>query len=83
MMERDNNRRTIAYLQELLQKQLEGNIDVLLPGNLRVLISEPTLSTPTPSLPRVPSVAFPIVGRASRLVLSPFVALESFFLRRC
>ena len=42
-------------------------------------MSEPILSTPAPSLPGVPSVTFPVVGGASRSLLSPFIALESLF----
>ena len=47
---RKDSKRTIAYLQDLLQKKLEGDIDILLAGNLRVPITKPTLSLPTPSL---------------------------------
>ena len=79
MKERDGNRRTIAYLWELLQKKLGGNIDVLLPGNLGVPISKPTLSTLAPSLLGVPSVAFPIVGGASGSQSSPFGTNKSLF----
>jgi hypothetical protein len=64
-------------MQELLYKKLGGDIDVLLAGNLEVPITEPTLSTPAPSLQGVPSVAFPVVGGASRLQSSPFVAKKS------
>ena len=48
--EREDSRRTIAYLHELLHKKLIGDIDVLLAGNHRVPITEPTLSTPAPLL---------------------------------
>jgi hypothetical protein len=76
---REDSRRTIAYLQELLHKKLGGDIDVLLAGNLGVSITEPTLSTPAPSLQGVPSVAFPVAGGASGSQSSPFVAKESRF----
>jgi hypothetical protein len=45
-----------------------------------VPITDPTLSTPAPSLQAVPSVAFPIAEGASRSQSSPFVAKESLFL---
>jgi hypothetical protein len=77
--EREDSRRTIAYLQELLHKKLGGDIDVLLGGNLGVPITEPTLSAPAPSLQGVPCVAFPIAGGASGSQSSPFVAEESLF----
>ena len=64
--EKEDNRRTIAYLQEFLHKKLGGDIDVSLVGNLRVPIIEPTLSTPAPLLQGIPSVAFPIARGASR-----------------
>ena len=51
----------------------------MLPSNLGVPISEPTLSTPIPLLPRVPSVAFPITGSTSGSVSSSVVASESPF----
>ena len=70
---------TIAYLQELLQKQLGGNIDVLLPGNLKVPVSEPILSMPVPLLLGVPFVAFPAAGGASGSLSSSIVASESLF----
>jgi hypothetical protein len=37
--EREDSRRTISYLQELLHKKLGGNIDVLLAGNPGVPIT--------------------------------------------
>jgi hypothetical protein len=77
--EREDSRRMIAYLQQLLHKKLGGDIDSLLAGNLEVPVGEPTLSMPTPSLEGVPSVAFPIVGGAFGSQLSPLVAEESLF----
>ena len=75
----EDSRHTIAYLQELLQRKLGSNIDVLLPINLGVPITETTLSTPAPLLPGVPSVVFLVVGGASRSQSSPFVVEESLF----
>ena len=63
--EREDSRRAIAYLRNLLYKKLGGNIDVLLASNLRVPITEPTLSMPALSLQEVLSIAFSIVGGAS------------------
>jgi hypothetical protein len=63
--EREDSRRTIAYLQELLHKKLGGNIDILLAGNPGVPITKPSLSTPAPSLQGVPSVAFPVARGAT------------------
>ena len=77
--EKENSRCTIAYLQALLHKKLEGNIDVLFAGNLGVPITKPTLSILAPLLQRVPSVAFPIAEGASRSQSSPFVAEESLY----
>jgi hypothetical protein len=77
--EREDSRRTIAYLHQLLYKKLGGDIDSLLAGNLEVPVGEPTLSTPVPSLEGVPSVAFPIAGGASGSQSSPLVAEESLF----
>ena len=51
----------------------------MLPGNLGVPISELTLSMPVPLLPRVPSVAFPVAGRAFGLQSSIFIVEESLF----
>ena len=79
MMERDDSWHTIAYLQELLQKQLGGNIDVLLLGNLKVPINEPTLFMPAPSIPRIPSIAFLVARGAFGSLSSPFVGSESLF----
>jgi hypothetical protein len=62
--EREDSRSTIAYLQELLHKNLGGDINVFLAGNLGVPITEPTLSTPAPSLQGDPSVAFPVARGA-------------------
>jgi hypothetical protein len=62
-----------------LHKKLKGDIDVLLARNLRVPITEPTLSMPAPSLQGVPSIAFSITGGASGLQSFPFVAEESLF----
>jgi hypothetical protein len=81
--EREDSRRTIAYLQQLLHKKLGGDIDSLLVGNLKVPVGEPTLSTSAPSLEGVPSVAFPVAGGASGSQFSPLVAEESLFLRQC
>jgi hypothetical protein len=77
--EREDNRRTIAYLQELLQKKLGADIDVLLVGNPGVPITKPSLSTPAPSLQGVPSLAFHVVRGATRSQSSPFVSEESLF----
>jgi hypothetical protein len=77
--EREDSRRTIAYLQELLHKKLGGDIDVLLVGNPGVPITEPSLSTPVPSLQGVPSVAFPVARGATGSQSSPFVSEESLF----
>ena len=78
--EREDQRRMIAFLQELLQKQLGGNIDVLLPDNLGIPVNEPIMSTPASSLPEVPSVAFPTAGGASGSLSSSAVASGSPFL---
>ena len=51
----------------------------MLPGNLGIPICEPTMSTPAPSLPGVPSVIFLVVGGASRSLLSSVIASESLF----
>jgi hypothetical protein len=72
--EREDSRRTIAYLQELLHKKLGGNINVLLVGNPGVPITEPSLSMPAPSLQGVPSVAFHVVRGATGSQSSPFVS---------
>ena len=77
--EREDQRRTIAYLQDLLQKQLGGNIDVLLPCNLKVPVKEPILPMPSPSLAGIPSIAFPTTSGAFGLLLSSVVASESSF----
>jgi hypothetical protein len=77
--EREDSRRTIAYLQDLMQKKLGGDIDVLLARNPGVPITEPSLSTPTPSLQGVPSLAFPIARGATRSQSFPFVSEESLF----
>jgi hypothetical protein len=77
--EREDSRRTIAYLQELLHEKLGGNIDVLLAGNPGVPITEPSLSTPAPSIQGVPSVAFPVARGATGSQSSPFVYEESLF----
>ena len=71
--------RMIAYLQELLYKKLEGSIDILLAGNLRVPITKPILSMPAPSLQGIPSIAFLVARRASGSQSSPFVAEEPLF----
>jgi hypothetical protein len=77
--EREDSRRTIAYLQELLHKKLGGDIDVLLAGNPGVPITEPSLSMPAPSLQGVPFVAFPVARGAIGSQSSPFVSEESLF----
>jgi hypothetical protein len=77
--EREDSRRTIAYLQELLQNKLGANIDVLLARNPGVPITEPSLSTPAPSLQGIPSLAFPAARGATTLQSSPFVSGESPF----
>jgi hypothetical protein len=77
--EKEDSRHTIAYLQELLHKKLGGNIDVLLAGNPGVPITEPSLSTPAPSLQGVPSVAFPVARGAIGSPSSPFDSKESLF----
>jgi hypothetical protein len=51
----------------------------LLAGNPGVPITEPSLSTPAPSLQGVPSVAFPVARGATRSQSSPFVSEESLF----
>ena len=51
----------------------------MLPDNLGIPVSEPILSMPAPSLPGVPSVAFPDVDGASGLLSSSVVASESPF----
>jgi hypothetical protein len=77
--EREDSRRTIACLQELLHKKLGGDIDVLLAGNPGVPITEPSLSTPAPLLQGVPSVAFPVARGTTGSQSSPFVSEESLF----
>jgi hypothetical protein len=77
--EREDSRRTIAYLQQLLHKDLGKDIDSLLAGNLEVPVGEPTLSMPAPSLEGVPSVAFPVAGGASRSQSSPLGPKEFLF----
>jgi hypothetical protein len=81
--EREDNRRTIAYLQQLLHKKLGGDIDSLLAGNLEVPITEPTLCTPSPSLQGVPSVAFPVAIGASGSCRLPSLLRSPYFLRQC
>jgi hypothetical protein len=77
--EREDSRRAIAYLQELLHKKLGGDIDVLLAGNPGVPITEPFLFTPAPSLQGVPSVAFSVARGATGSQSFPFVSKESLF----
>jgi hypothetical protein len=62
-----------------LHKKLIGDIDILLAGNPGVSITEPTLSTPAPSLQGIPSVAFFVAGGSFGSQSSPFVAEESLF----
>ena len=79
-IELQRKRRTIStYLQELLHEKLGGNIDVLFAGNPRVSITKLTLSTLTPLLQGIPSVAFLVAGGAFGSQSSPFNVEESLF----
>jgi hypothetical protein len=69
----------LLYYRTLFQRKLGGDIDSLLAGNPKVPFSEPSLSTPAPSLQGVPSIAFPLAGGASGSQSSFFVYEDSLF----
>jgi hypothetical protein len=69
----------LHFCCSIIQDKLGGDNNALLASNLEVLLLVPSLSTPAPSLPSVPSVAFLLSGGASRSQSSPFISVESRF----
>jgi hypothetical protein len=60
-----------ALMPQLIHSRFGGDFNALLSSNLQVLVSLPSVSIPIPFLPGVPTIVFPLTGRASSSQSNP------------